>query len=104
MCACATMKECEGLTRLYERTSVCNVESWEGRGRVDVRACVKIAEVRRPRVKAMCVCNIEMVGRPEDEATYMSMYVCVHVCVCNIDMYMYECVYMDRRIPQLCHL
>ena len=43
---------------------------------------VKIAEVGRPRVKAMyvCVCNIEMMGEPEDEATYMTVY--MYVCVC----------------------
>ena len=54
---------------------------------VGVCACVKIAEVRRSRVKAMyvCVCNIEMVGGPEDEASYMTVYitcVCVRLRVC----------------------
>ena len=63
---------------------------------------VKIAEVGRPRVKAMyvCVCNIEMVGEPEDEATYMTVCTCTcvyatltctctSVCICTVKSHNY---------------
>ena len=58
VCVRVTMKYCEGLMRLYTCRSVFNIQKLGGPGDekcVWVYVHVKIAEVGRPRVKAMYV-------------------------------------------------
>ena len=90
VCACITMKYCEGLiTRLYTCTcrSVFNIEKLGGPGTRSVCRCMCVSKLQRSEglgsrlCMYLCVCNIEMVGEPEDEATYMTVCTCTCVCM-----------------------